>query len=622
MRFAIWLAPATEKKRKSPLEERGILMKWTIERRIEAAFGVVVMAEVLFLFWLYGQNSSMNTATMLAGLAVILMTLLCAFFVSQQIVQPLTLLVEAAGKICGGELDHIVEEQSDEELSLIAASIRTLQESLKTLKFRSENVLKSLGAPFYTTDQNLIVTFINDPALKATGYSREEVVGKMTCADLSKTPLCGTANCTIKNCMRTGQTILGETEITTRDGRKVPIVAACSALFDEDGTPYGGSEVVVDRTQAANLLKKSEEDAEYLASGVRAISEVMRAAANNDLTRRVELELEGELGVLKDNVNACMDSLDRALSQVTVAAEQVTSASTQISSSSQALAQGASEQAGSLQEISSSLQEMASMTNQNASSAKEARSLSENARHAVTGGAESMKLMSETIEKIKTSSDETSKIIQTIDEIAFQTNLLALNAAVEAARAGDAGKGFAVVAEEVRNLAMRSAEAAKTTADMIETSVMYADDGVVINQEVVKNLDEINAQVNKVGEMMAEISAASDQQSQGVEQINTAVDQMNQVTQQNASSSEESASAAEEMSSEAEEMRGMVGQFRLSAKTSARTDTNYPGKSSPKAKKKALVGVGAKKGNGHNGSNKSPEEAIPFDHELGRLEEF
>jgi methyl-accepting chemotaxis protein len=206
---------------------------------------------------------------------------------------------------------------------------------------------------------------------------------------------------------------------------------------------------------------------------------------------------------------------------------------------------------------------MASMTKQNADNAKQARGLAENARVEVNKGFESMKRLSTAVEKIKRSSDETAKIVKTIDEIAFQTNLLALNAAVEAARAGDAGKGFAVVAEEVRNLAMRSAEAAKNTANLIEESVKNADGGVVINEEVLKNLNEIHSEVTKVSEVVAEIAAASEQQSQGVDQINTAIEQMNQVTQQTAANAEESASAAEELSGQANEMNSMVGSFHL-----------------------------------------------------------
>jgi methyl-accepting chemotaxis protein len=177
---------------------------------------------------------------------------------------------------------------------------------------------------------------------------------------------------------------------------------------------------------------------------------------------------------------------------------------------------------------------------------------------------------------IKKSSDDTAKIIKTIDEIAFQTNLLALNAAVEAARAGEAGKGFAVVAEEVRNLAMRSAEAAKNTADMIEGSVKNAENGVTINQEVMKNLEEINGHAKRVSEVMAEIAAASDQQSQGVGQVNTAMEQMNQLTQQNAANSEESASASEELSAQAQEMRAMVAGFKISGGHSSHRGHSSP----------------------------------------------
>jgi methyl-accepting chemotaxis protein len=174
-----------------------------------------------------------------------------------------------------------------------------------------------------------------------------------------------------------------------------------------------------------------------------------------------------------------------------------------------------------------------------------------------------MTRLSTAIDQIKVSSDATAKIVKTIDEIAFQTNLLALNAAVEAARAGDAGKGFAVVAEEVRNLAMRSAEAAKNTAEMIEEAVLNAESGVALNQEVRTNLEEITGQVQQVSAVMVEITAASEQQREGIDQITTAVEQMSQVTQETSANSEEAASAAEELSGQAQEMQSLVAAFRL-----------------------------------------------------------
>jgi len=252
----------------------------------------------------------------------------------------------------------------------------------------------------------------------------------------------------------------------------------------------------------------------------------------------------------------------RALTQVidgmTRGSEQVTSASGQVSESSQQMAQGASEQASALEETSSSLEEMASMTKQNAENAKQANTMSGDARGATAKGQEAMTRMSEAITKIKASSDETAKIIKTIDEIAFQTNLLALNAAVEAARAGEAGKGFAVVAEEVRNLAQRSAEAAKNTSELIEGSQKNADDGVSVSGEVESILKDIAENVQKVTELIGEVAAASEEQSQGIEQVNTAVAQMDKVTQSNAANAEESASASEELSGQARELNEMV----------------------------------------------------------------
>lgn len=290
---------------------------------------------------------------------------------------------------------------------------------------------------------------------------------------------------------------------------------------------------------------------------------VLQAAASKDLTKRMQFEYKGDYLKLKNNINTVIETLDQALQQVTQGAEQVSSASQQISAGSQSLAQGANQQASSLEEISSSLEEMASMTKQNADNANQAKNLSSEANNNASQGKISMSRMSESINKIKESSDQTAKIVKTIDEIAMQTNLLALNAAVEAARAGEAGRGFAVVAEEVRNLAQRSADAAKNTANMIEESVKNAEEGVSIAGDVAKSFEAIANSNSMVDGLIAEIAIASKEQSQGIEQVNSAVAQLDKLTQQNAANSEESASAAEELSSQAEELQNMVSQFQL-----------------------------------------------------------
>ena len=292
---------------------------------------------------------------------------------------------------------------------------------------------------------------------------------------------------------------------------------------------------------------------------------VLAAAAEKDLTLRLQREYRGEYAQMKDNINTVVKNLDDALCQVGEAVNQVSAATGQISSGAQSLAEGANTQAASLEEISASLEEISSMTKHNADNSSQAKSLMAEASASIGEADEAMKRMADAIREIKTSSDNTAKILKTIDGIASQTNLLALNAAVEAARAGEAGKGFAVVAEEVRSLAMRSAEAAKNTAEMIEESVRNAESGVKITEDVASALGKTVERAAKVNSLVADVAAASSEQSIGIEQVNTAVAQMNQVTQQNAANSEEAASASEELSAQAAELANLVSGFSLSS---------------------------------------------------------
>jgi len=256
-------------------------------------------------------------------------------------------------------------------------------------------------------------------------------------------------------------------------------------------------------------------------------------------------------------------SITRPLKVITAGlaggSEQVAAAANQVSGSAQSLAEGASEQASSLEETSASLEELTSMTKRNADSAAQAKDLAAQTRSAADTGASDMDQMKLAMAAIKVSSGEISKIVKTIDEIAFQTNILALNAAVEAARAGEAGMGFAVVAEEVRALAQRSAQAAKETAAKIEDSVSKSEQGVSFSAKVAGSLQQIVERARKVDALVAEIATASHEQTQGISQVNAAVSQMDQVTQANAGNAEESAAAAEELNAQSAELRRIVG---------------------------------------------------------------
>jgi methyl-accepting chemotaxis protein len=250
--------------------------------------------------------------------------------------------------------------------------------------------------------------------------------------------------------------------------------------------------------------------------------------------------------------------LNRVIGGLTDGSDQVASAASQVSSASQSLAEGASEQAAGLEETSSSMEEMASMTRKNADNATQANTLMTETGQVVNLANQSMNELTGSMNEISQASEETGKIIKTIDEIAFQTNLLALNAAVEAARAGEAGAGFAVVADEVRNLAMRAAEAAKNTAGLIEDTVKKVKNGTEIVARTNEAFLKVATGSKKSGELVGEIAAASREQAQGIEQVSKAITEMDRVVQQNAANAEESASASEEMNAQAESMKEYV----------------------------------------------------------------
>ena len=309
--------------------------------------------------------------------------------------------------------------------------------------------------------------------------------------------------------------------------------------------------------------------------------------------------------------------INRIIVGLNEGSDQVAEASSQVSVTSQSLAEGASEQAASIEESSSSMEEMASMTKKNTENAIHADTLMKESHKVVTDANQSMQQLTGSMQDISSASEETSKIIKTIDEIAFQTNLLALNAAVEAARAGEAGAGFAVVADEVRNLAMRAAQAAKDTAELIEGTVKKVGEGSGLVSRTNEAFGKVSESSTKIGELVAEIAEASKEQSTGIDQVNIAVSEMDKVVQQNAANAEESASASEEMNAQAEQLKAYVQD--LVAVITGSQDTRTSDSKNDNTSRKPVSNKQVPKG-GYKQKKflpktgeVSPKQVIPFD---------
>jgi len=333
----------------------------------------------------------------------------------------------------------------------------------------------------------------------------------------------------------------GETGDISLSNEDAVLIGRMSKIKDEIGEAINGSAAFVGH--------------------VTNISKELEAVAGGDLTADIKvLSNNDTMGI---SVKQMVDNLNNMFAEINTATVQVSSGSKQVADGAQALAQGSTEQAASIEELSSAISEVAVKTKTNATTADKTSKLSETIKENAVKGSRQMDEMITAVVQINEASKNISKIIKTIDDIAFQTNILALNAAVEAARAGQHGKGFAVVAEEVRNLASKSAEAAKDTGVMIQDSMAKAELGAKIAGETATSLKEIVSGVNESSRLIGEIANASEEQSMNIQHINVGIDQVAQVVQQNSATAEESAAVSEEMSGQSDMLQHLIAQFRL-----------------------------------------------------------
>lgn len=350
------------------------------------------------------------------------------------------------------------------------------------------------------------------------------------------------------------------------DALAAPMQEASAVLNDLSQGNLSAAMVGSYKGENGKIKNDMNKTIEFLNVYVSEISKTLAAISRGNLDQEITTEYLGDFMEIKTSLNGIAKSLSETMKDISNTAEQVDSGAQQLSAGGQAVAQGTTEQASSIQELSASIEEVAGETKRNANNANNANALTEKVRENAQIGNAQMAKMVQAMTEINDSSNNISKIIKVIDDIAFQTNILALNAAVEAARAGQHGKGFAVVAEEVRTLAARSAEAAKETTALIEGSIEKVADGTAIAGDTAESLMVILSDIEMVAGLVAEIARASNDQASEISQITIGIEQVSSVVQTNSATAEESAAASQELSSQAQMLKNMVGLFELKKK--------------------------------------------------------
>ncbi len=468
--------------------------------------------------------------------------------------------------------------------------------------------------PITIIDKNFQINYMNKAALELSGETLEKVK-ETKCFNYFNTTDCDTENCAVKKCFQTGQTCKSQT-VSNLPDKSLEIEYVGIPIFDENNEVVGALEFVIDLTEnnkskrrlasrykyqteevekiisSLELLAKGSLNLEYvpgrgdeftedirslfmkisksietssttIKSYIKELSNILGLMANKDLTTDIEREYMGDFKTLKDSINVIVKNLNETFSEIISAASQVENASQSVANESITLAQSASDQASAVQEINSIISTISQQTSENAESAAKVRDFSAKAKKDVENGNRQIAEMVEAMQTIKASSNDIANIIKVIDDIAFQTNLLALNAAVEAARAGVYGKGFAVVAEEVRNLATRSASAAKETAEMIDSSLAKVENGALIAFDTKDALAKVAEGISSTVDLASEIAQSSSEQATTILQIEHGTEQISKATLSTSAAAEESAATSEEMTTQAYVLKDMVSRFKL-----------------------------------------------------------
>ncbi|KAA3618467.1 MAG: HAMP domain-containing protein [Calditrichaeota bacterium] len=550
------------------------------------------------------EVSAITTNIIGAFFIALIFIIAVGFFISKNLSNPIKKLSSAAEVAATGEIDVYLDIDSDDEIGSLATSFKLLIESIAS-KAQTANQI-AVG----NLDVDIIAISDSDVLAKAMITMKDSLVDmqhdlnatiedqKMGELDSRCHPekfkgayaeLLGGVNETLDvviNPLLEGVEILqqyakGDLQKGIRDlpGKQIMFTNGLNNIRQNLQALINESGRLTEAAEKGELETRGDEDKfeggykeiivginntiNNIMNPIKEAQSCLKRMALGDLTVNMKGDYKGDHAKMKDHMNNTLSKLNELLQQVTIAADQVSSGSIQVSDNSQSISQGATEAASSLEETSASITEISQQSRKNAENSANANKVAVSSLKSAEVGNERMDKMVSAMSVINDSSNEISKIIKVIDEIAFQTNLLALNAAVEAARAGVHGKGFAVVAEEVRNLAQRSAKAAQETTDLIEGSVDKVKNGTQIANQTAEALTEIISGITEASSLVQEIATASNEQVAAIDQTSTALGQIDQVTQSQSAAAEEGAATSEELSAQAIQLKQIISKFKL-----------------------------------------------------------
>jgi methyl-accepting chemotaxis protein len=510
--------------------------------------------------FLAATRTRSSTLQLVISLACLLVGTLACLSTIRAIKRPLGRTIEIAGAIAAGKLDNVIESDRGDEIAQVLAALDTMQAALLENELNAKGQIAAINKAQTVLELGLDGTVLSANAnfLAMLGYRMEEIVGKNYRVLLSGPDQEGPAYRALWDKLRRGEFEAGHYRRIAKGGREIHIQATYSPILDLHGKPYKVVEYASDVTEQVRM--KASLDA-----AVEETRDVVQAAIEGTLTGRIALnDKSGQIAALAASVNALLDSMMALVAEMKQAGSEVAVATQEISKGNLNLSQRTEQSASSLEETAASIEEMTSTVKATADNAGQASRLAFAASELAERGGTVVDAAISAMSKINESSQKIADIIGVIDGIAFQTNLLALNAAVEAARAGDQGRGFAVVASEVRNLASRSATAAREIKALIKDSVGNVDEGSRLVDQSGKALADIGAAIKRVTAVATEIAEASQAQASGIEQVNQAIMQMDEMTQQNAALVEQASAASEAIVGQAAHLSGLVARYTVS----------------------------------------------------------